>query len=635
MKKYCFLKNLLKLTLFSQRAGFIFYRNYILSIFCKIKGFFTAGVIRNFLGFFVMMSLSLPIWGQDSSVPSLVAGEVERPEVDKESANLTNNGNNQGLNQNLSNQGLNQNGNRQEASTDLLGVQKRVEMEWEPIVGAEFYEIEISTQGANPQFQKVTGTIWNGRLAPGIYQFRIRALDAKGIKSEWSSTENLSIILQAIQKEAPMDRASVTSLSDKEENIEFRWESNSDSAEYEVSIYSNEKSSEDKAFNETIRVRGSSLKKKLPVGRNYFWSVRAVSGGSLEDRHPFQLTLQGKNLDKPEIIPPASSFVRSIEWKNTPNAEAYRFVLQRQNRKSQKWETVLSGDSHKQTSIDLDQKLPGGNYRIGVSAKANLRGPSPFSLVVFKVKSGDRSPAAEETYEIRQSIDRISGWFSSASYLMTIFDYQSRNFDRSNSTLTYSAIGGTGRFGLGYLKSPSTWGFQSIFDVSGINVGGATTLFMSTEANAVHRKNWGRFGEWRNILGLYYKELPDTIGIVETQTTETDLIKALGPHYGFEYWWAVDSQFGIQFNGHAYLSALKVQTPNGQDLVMTPSWQMGVMGSYRWKPRLTALAGYAYRMDQMKYKTLKTANSTSSGNSDNSLTMTGHYLNFYLEWDMF
>ena len=35
---------------------------------------------------------------------------------------------------------------------------------------------------------------------------------------------------------------------------------------------------------------------------------------------------------------------------------------------------------------------------------------------------------------------------------MTIFDYQSRNFDRSNSTLTYSAIGGTGRFGLGYLK---------------------------------------------------------------------------------------------------------------------------------------------------------------------------------------
>ncbi len=502
---------------------------------------------------------------------------------------------------------------------------KKVEIEWDPIVGAKSYEVEISPQNGSPTIQRVTGNIVKLQIPLGVYNFRVRALDSRGTRTEWSEPENLNTLIQRVQKLSPKEEASFQSTTEATEAIDFKWQDQPGVESYEFSIVSG-----DQLVKETEIVNGSSLRKNLPVGKIYMWTVKVAGTLAPPDQQPRNLTILGKALDKPEIQAPANSFVRDLEWKAPKYAESYKFLLQRFNRKTNKWDNVLSQEQHKENSIEFDGRLPGGAYRLLVSARGSLRGNSPTANISFNVKNGDRSPAAEETFEIRQSIDRISGWFSSLSYLMTMFDYKSTNYDRANSSLSYSAIGATGRIGFGFLKSPANWGFHGILDISGIKVDNKTTTFASTEANAVHRQTWGRFGEIRNNLGFYYKELPETVGFASTQSTSTELIKILGPHYGFEYWRALDSQFGLQTNAHIYLPLMKMKTPNDQAIVMTPSYQLGLLGSYRWQPNLTALLGYAYRIDQIKYKALPGA----VNGDTNNLSIAGHYLNFYLEWDM-
>jgi hypothetical protein len=503
--------------------------------------------------------------------------------------------------------------------------QKTVEIEWEVVSGAKSYEIEIISEGQQPVLQRVNQNLIRMQMNNGEYQFRVRAIDLRGIRSDWSEPESLNLNLQAIKKDFPAHLSAVNSSSEDQQLVELRWQPQDDVESYEVTI-----TSLDGTIQEVLTVSGSSLKKELPVGKTYAWKVRALTQGALTDDNAFTFTLIGKALDKPEIESPSNQFVRDLEWKTPSYADSFRFLLQRQNRKTKKWEKVLSEDNYKDNSLVFDGKLPGGTYRLLVVAKAPLRQPSPTANLTFNVKSGDRSPAAEETFEVRQSIDRLSAWFSSVSYLMTVFDYKSTNFDRANSSVSYSAVGATGRIGLGYLRGLNNWGFHGIFDISGISVENKTTTFASTELNAVRRQKYGRFGEIRNNVGVYYKELPETVSFASTQSTETELVKVLGPHYGFEYWRALDSQFGIQANAHIYLPLVKVKTPNEQALQMTPSWQLGLLGSYRWQRNITALLGYAYRLDQVKYKALPGA----VNGDTNDLSMAGHYINFYLEWDM-
>jgi hypothetical protein len=253
----------------------------------------------------------------------------------------------------------------------------------------------------------------------------------------------------------------------------------------------------------------------------------------------------------------------------------------------------------------------------------------------FAVHNGDRSPAAEEVASIRESIDRLSGWYGIASYLITTMKSRGLNYD-ANSSSSFAGVGGTGRLGAGYLSQMSPWGFMGIADLSGIAIGDyGNYTFASLEANALYRTPSGNYGEVRQQFGLYYKELVEliannssTIG-TNGLLKETNLLKYAGPHYGIEYWYALTSKLGMQLNAHLYPGLLSIKMPNSQSMVPSLSYQYGIFGSYRLKKNMTGLLGYTFRHDQAQYKS---SDSGINPGSTNSAIIEGNYLNLFLEW---
>ena len=346
-----------------------------------------------------------------------------------------------------------------------------------------------------------------------------------------------------------------------------------------------------------------------------------------------QFSLLATTIEKPKIEKPESEFVRDLKWSRPPFADRFDFAVSRYNKKTNKWEVVLNGKDQKEEMIPIGENLPGGDYKVSVRAKANLRQNSDISSETFKIRNGLRTPAAEYTAMVRKSIERVSGWYGIASYLITQINYASV-YQETQTALTYNAVGGTGRLGLGWFSPSSPWGFLSILDLSGFVYNGSNLTFASFEASSVWRKTLGERGELRTQAGIYYKEIPGTFGNAITGTTSNDLIATVGPHVGAEYWYSMTPKLGLQANAHLYLSALKIKTPNGQAVDPSISTQFGFLGSWRFNSRFTGLAGYARREDKIRYKagTTNSPFSSNSSSGNNESVVQGDYLNFFAEY---
>jgi hypothetical protein len=323
-----------------------------------------------------------------------------------------------------------------------------------------------------------------------------------------------------------------------------------------------------------------------------------------------------------------NGFVREIKWTRPLYTEGFDYILSRWDAEKKEWTPISKANLEKSSQLDFDAAWKGGTYRLVVRAAAFNRVSSKSVISNFKVVNGDRSPASEANATLRQSIDRTTGFFGIASYLMTQMNYSGVNSDNGgNAKLKVdlpSNFGGTGRVGIGYLSENSPWGGLSILDLSGFVVNDQNPTFASLEVSGIYRSDYGKRGEIRQQFGLFYKEMPEIIALNVNQVARIDKIVSAGPHYGIEYWYAKDPKLGYQINMHLYPSMMSIKTPTGNSLKPSLSYQLGLLGSYRLSNRMTGLAGYAYRRDSASYESVT--------KSLNTVDITGHYLNFFLEW---
>jgi hypothetical protein len=510
---------------------------------------------------------------------------------------------------------------------------RKVDIEWEPIEGAKSYDLELqkidANKGDKPLQIRSESALWTGPLIPGTYNMRVRAKDRRNVPGTWSAWQEFVVGLDPVQLKYPPNQAILETNQNEATNIEFKW-SNVGGAEN----YSFELLSEDGKTKTSQVVNDSSVKLKLPVCSNYTWKVKAIGKG-LESatQATSQFTLLGKKIQNPRIQKPDNAFVREIRWSNPEYTDNFAISLNRFNSRTKSWEKVEGSSEWKHNRIPIDPSWPGGKYRLAMKAKGKLRPSSDKIQLEFPVKDGDRSPTAEESATVRQSIDRLSGWYGIASYLVTIMDFKGSNYDQ-NSTATFNGIGGTGRVGAGYLSSSSPWGFVGVTDLSGITLeGSGNYTFASTELNAIYRKTVGDRGELRHQVGVFYKELIELIADNRAghsgELKETNLLKYAGPHYGIEYWYAMSSRLGLQANAHLYPALSKVQMPGSQTMLPSVSAQLGLLGSYRLKKNVTGLVGYAFRHDEAQYNSSETG--LNPGHT-NSAIIEGHYLNLFMEW---
>lgn len=509
-----------------------------------------------------------------------------------------------------------------------------VNFEWEPIEGATSYEIELiplkkeSAEEKSFNF-KTTKASWNGRLTPGKYLMRLRSRDYRGVPGDWSPQSDFHVGLDSAALKSPLSGSIDTNATEKKE-IEFRWDRVGGADQYEFTL-----TSEDGKTLITQKLTEPKVKVEVPVAASYSWTVKAVNaeGIASESTAAAKFTLNGKKLEKVSLEQPETEFVREITWAQPEHATSYDVFILHKNERSKKYEKFKSIEKTNLNTLNFDSSWPGGFYKIAVRAHAPRRPSSDLAKMGFRVRAGDRSPAAEYTALVRKSIDRVNGWYGIASYLFTEVKFTGVNPEKSTK-LSYNAIGGTGRLGLGWFNPNTPWGFLGILDMSGFTFEGKTKTFASAELNSVYRISMGDRTELRLQAGPYFKEQPDTIGDAQTQASEDAKIVSAGPHLGAEFWFSLTPKLGIQLNAHIYNSLLKIETPNDRVLEPSMSYQIGLLGSYRVTKDFTGLVGWAMREDRMKYESNPYTPLDPSLNFGNTVesTIVGNYLNFFAEW---
>jgi hypothetical protein len=512
---------------------------------------------------------------------------------------------------------------------------RRADLEWDEIEGAVQYEIKVeslSNASLKPILFKTKATAWNGRLLPGKYRLLLRTYDRRGVPGEWGDPSEFWVKIEPPVKLAPAEKAKVEATDPDLANIEFSWRPVIGAEKYKLDV-----------LDETGQVIAgqtlaeTSVKLSLPVARNYSWRVTGIMSEQEEseaDESTRSLDVIGPRLKTPQPREPLNEWVQEVEWSGIEKAESYSYTLERRAKGG--WRQVEQGQGLTDTKLPFAAKHPGGRYRLSVHATAKMRQPSDKGTREFNVRGGERSPEAANLAMLKESLDKPTSFYAIASYFITNISYQGTVKETATS-IRFDALGGTGRIGAGYLFKNSPWSTFLVADLSGFNIGGATSTFASAEAHVVWRRNWN-ISLLRASSGLFYKELPLATGVGSSQTfNSVKKVASVGPHAGFEFIYPFTYRLGMQANARIYFNAMALSTPNGQEAVPAMSTQFSLLGSYRLARDLVGFAGYSYRQDTASYKA-KPGNAAIPGSGAaqagdiNAISITGHYLNLVLEY---
>lgn len=515
----------------------------------------------------------------------------------------------------------------QEPTSISAPLERAVDLSWEPIPGAVSYELEVSgkvraTKSLFP-FPTTEATL---KLAPDIYEIRIRSIDKRRVPGEWGKDMTVRVSPLAPTWVSPNEGSLLKFKSYDKGSANLKWSTVPGARFFKIYIQST--TSE---FALTTVTEKNELNVDLPIEEKYKVQITSLiekseDGESESKSATLAFATQGLQLKKPRIKKPETDFIYDISWIKVDRAESYSFELSKKG-KDQKWELISESKNTTSLSVPLPESYSGGTYKLTVTAYAKKIRPSLASTLEFPLFEGERSAEAYEAFLRKQSLEKPSNFYFVASYLITSISYTGQ-FRETNQNSRFSALGGTGRLGMGYLPTNKNWGTFGIVDLSGFLIGDKNNTFPSVEIHGLWKRYISSY-QLRVSGGVFVRALPE---VVPDTTAEIGYvvknISGAGPHLGFDLWKPITPKLGIQFNWHVYQAMSKIQTPNSQPLTATFSHQIGLLGSYRYSPRIMAYAGYANRVDQMAYQA--TPGSAGDGQS-NSVSIAGHYLNLLLE----
>lgn len=514
---------------------------------------------------------------------------------------------------------------------DPQRVRRNVEIDFEAIDGATQYEIQVTRKddkGKKPLRFRTRVPKWSASIKPGVYSMQIRSFDDRGVPGSWSPPTDLQVRLPAAIPIAPEDAQTLKARDPDHQDVQFKWEAIPDAEKYVVTVKS--KNSDYKA-EETVT--SPQWMASLPVAEDFEWNVvgidRKGEKGEISEK-PYGFELKGPPIGKPRLERPRGKYVREIKWRPPAGASDYNVELKKLNPKTKAWEPVSKQEHITDSTYPMDFRQPSGRYRIAVQAQGPRRDSSPVSEMDFSMKGGFPSQDSFDRAILRDSITRNTNFYAIASYLITDINYSGANYD-NNATGHFSALGGTGRLGLGYQAPDSEWGGFGIADLSGFVIKGQNFKFASLEGHVTRRLEFGQNGLLLFGTGLFMKELPIVLGTGSGDYIGTGKVREIGPHAGFVYWMPVSDHYGVQLNARLYYGLLGSSSTGGKTQGSL-SYQLGALGSYRINTNWMGYAGYAYRLDQANFSTSPGSQSYATSGQTNTINITGHYLNLILEY---
>ena len=512
-------------------------------------------------------------------------------------------------------------------AAQLSDFERKVALDWDPLTDAQTYDIEIGRFGkakAVRNENSVPTNRWTGLLAPGRYWMRVRGRDERNVAGDWSDKSEILIKLPKVDVVMPAPET-VVNTSEKSYEMTFEWKLIGGAKVYAFSL-----ESESHQTLVTRKLTDSSIKLVLPSSEKYKWSIVALDeedrSGDLEE-FPSALTIQGASLLPPVITKPENYFVRKIEFERPPEASGVRIQLDHFDSKKNSWVREKEWLETRKF-FPFSGKWPGGRYQVTMRTEGHYRASSSASEMTFDVFDGPRTADREDQALARKALNRAESWYAQASYVSTYLSYKGTNYE-SDSRPAFSALTGNLSGTLGRFAPNSPWGINFGGSFGTVSLDGKNTILIGEQALALYRREFGERSEIRLAAGLAHRELPEARLQADQATFQIDKVTTTGVKVGSEYWYAFNRKVGLQ--GHAfYTQNIFGSDASGAALSSGTSIELGVLGSYRWRPDITWLAGYTFARDTF---TAPGTDAVTQRSGTDEVNLTGHYLHLMVEYD--
>ncbi len=519
------------------------------------------------------------------------------------------------------------------ASISTFARTRTLVFEFEPVVGATRYDIEFRQMGSQTVFKEIKTAELEIEITLPFhhYEYRQRTLDKRKIAGSWSHWEKFDVTIPELKIVSPMPDTLIDTNEDKTQNVKFNWSGAEGIEEFEISVIDLNTQKEI----EKVQTKKTTVDVEVPVASQYEFTVRTVLPeeipADLKVEHKIQFGLLAKSLENPKIEPVKNLYSQKVSWKPVEWAQNYQVTLLSYSPEAKKWEALYTQKDVTENELQFDPKWRGGKYRIRVAANGNLRKPSSVSTESFSLASV-RTPAAEYSALLFKTIDRVDGYFTQVSWMMTELNLQSFSFDTS----TYASaqpVGGALSASLGYFKSRQPWGMFGTFSTSQMMLNNEIKGFSKIDISGMYRHKFLERDELRASVGLSQKEIPVIVGNSQSRNFYVHNSEVKGPKFAFEYWFALGPKWGLQanYNQNLYNLLSNSSAPNGNRLYFTESFQAGFMTSYQFSEKIAGLIGLTHQEDNYVYEPKQTGTGMLPSGATNRGKLKADYIGLMVE----
>ncbi len=155
---------------------------------------------------------------------------------------------------------------------------RSVTLEWESVLGASGYELEITNVDKKSDSKKTTKITkepkWKDKIPMGKYTYRIRSVDDRGAYGDWSIASNLDVRLPWPKPIEPSEGFSLDPKHRDKEKVKFTW-----TAVPLADRYYFELRDENQKIVKQGATKKTAFEVALPVGKSYSWTIASLDKG--------------------------------------------------------------------------------------------------------------------------------------------------------------------------------------------------------------------------------------------------------------------------------------------------------------------------------------------------------------------
>ena len=246
----------------------------------------------------------------------------------------------------------------------------KIKLSWSKVSGASKYQIYRATSknGTYKLLKTTTGTsLTNTSVTAGkVYYYKIRSIDANGIKSAWSS-----IVSRTCDLPKPEVSAGNVSSTGK---IKLTWDKVDGAKKYE--IY--RATSKNGTYKLLTTTTGTSLTNtSTTAGKTYYYKVKAIHSNSGANSVFSDIVSRTCDLARPDVSISLSSGKPKLQWAKVSGATKYEVYRATSKNGTYKLVKTTTGTSFKNTSATA-----GKTYYYKVKAiHSNSNANSAYSSV--------------------------------------------------------------------------------------------------------------------------------------------------------------------------------------------------------------------------------------------------------------